>query len=81
METDGRGGVYRTPQRHYKQFMATQDDGYDTLQDVWRVLIWILYIFQTGDMPHCDWDNVPFPPDSWRAKVAGRKIMGGLWGM
>ena len=49
-----------------------------TMSVAWRILIWSFACLLSGIWPYSDWDENPWPPGSWRAKVAGQRICGDL---
>ena len=62
--------------------MSTQQEfDYDTYADIWRMILWELEVVWTGEFPATDWDDNPWPPNSWRERMAGQRIMGNYFGV
>ena len=58
----------------YKANISTADDGYDTMADVWQIMIWMLLVLKSGILPAADWFGHAWEPHSWRALHAGQRI-------
>ena len=57
----------------------TKEFGYNTLDDIWRVICWMLTICYCGVYPSVDWNNDPWPLGSDQAKKAGRPLFAGYF--
>ena len=65
----------------FAMFEQSKADGGESMRIVWRILVWSFQALFAGTWPATDWTGAPWPANSAEARLAGRPLAEGFFGV